>query len=115
MLAGCTGATQTISTASPTPQSAAAKTVIDAQGAYQTVIDGNGTYIVGVDIPAGIYRTPGGTSCYWARLHSVDPSEVIESKTSVRPQVIGVQGSDAAFVTQNCGIWQLIERHSGPM
>jgi len=116
LLAACAGATRaTAPTASTTPPSAAPKTVIDAHGVYQTVIDGNGTYIVGVDVPAGDYRGLGGTTCYWARLHSVDPSEVIESKKTIGPQVIGIQGSDAAFVTQNCGTWQLIERRSGPM
>ena len=116
LLAACAGTTHgTASTASTSSPLVAPKTVIDAHGVYQTVIDGNGTYIVGVDIPAGDYRGLGGTTCYWARLHSVDPSEVIESKQTTGPQVIGIQGSDAALVTQNCGTWQMIERRSGPM
>lgn len=98
--------TQTVAHRPPPP--AGPKTIIDAHGEYHTVIDNDGTYVNGVDIPLGKYRSSGGTMCYWARLRSLNPSDVIESKKTGGPQVIEIQLNDAAFLTQNCGTWQKI-------
>ena len=105
MLAACGGVTHTTATSPPT---AAAKTVVDAQGVYVPFIDKDGTYVVGVDIPMGKYRNAGGTTCYWARLRSLDTSDVIDSKKASSPQEIEIRVSDTAFLTQGCGTWQMI-------
>lgn len=108
LLAACGTATQTAATPPPT---AAPKTVVDADGRYHAIIDNDGTYLVslaGVDIQMGKYRNAGGTKCYWARLRSLDPSDIIESNKTSSPQVIQIRASDTAFLTQNCGTWQWI-------
>lgn len=107
LLAACGTATHTTATPAPT---AAPKTVIDAEGRYHASIDNDGTYVVGlsvVDIQMGKYRNAGGKMCYWARLRSLDPNDIIESKKSSSPQVVEIRASDAAFFTQNCGTWQM--------
>ena len=90
------------------PPAVSPKTVINALGAYFPVIDNDGTYLVGVDIAAGKYRSPGGTMCHWARLRSLDTSDVIDSAKAGGPQVITIRATDTAFLTQNCGTWQMI-------
>lgn len=97
--------TQTVGeTPSPLP---GPKTVLDRFGGYQAVIDNDGIYIVGVDIPSGAYRNAGGTQCYWARLRSVDSSDVIDSRTSSSPQLVEIRRTDTAFATRDCGTWQM--------
>ncbi len=98
--------TQTVGRTPPPP--AAPKTVIGPYGAYLPVIDHDGTYVVDVDIYAGKYRNAGGTMCYWARLRSLDTSDIIESKKTSSPQEIAIRESDTAFLTQNCGTWQML-------
>lgn len=84
------------------------KTVIDSFGLYETVIDNNGTYLIGADISAGKYHTLGGATCYWARLRSLDTKDIIDSHKGSGPQVIEIRESDIAFLTQNCGTWQMV-------
>jgi hypothetical protein len=98
--------TQTVGRTPPPPRSP--KTVIDSHGKAWQVIDNDGTYLVGVDILPGKYRNAGGAMCNWARLRSLDPSDIIDSKKASSPQVIRIQMSDTAFLTQNCGTWQMI-------
>jgi hypothetical protein len=91
------------------PPAAAPKTGIGADGTYWPAIDKDGTYLVGeVDVTMGKYRNAGGTMCYWARLRSLDTSDIIDSKKTSSPQVIQIRASDTAFLTQNCGTWQMI-------
>jgi hypothetical protein len=90
------------------PQPKTPKTVIGANGAYWPVIDNDGTFLVGVDILPGEYRSAGGTMCYWARLGSPDPSDIVDSKKADAPQTVGIEMSDTAFLTENCGTWQMI-------
>ena len=70
------------------------------------VINKDGTYVMDMDIWPGIIHNAGGTVCYWARLRSLDPSDVIDSNESSSPQVVTLHGSDTAFLTRNCGTWQ---------
>lgn len=70
----------------------------------KTTIDSDGTYQVGVDIVPGTYHAAGSSSCYWARLSSLDTSDIINN--SGGPQVVGIQPSDKAFLTQHCGTRQ---------
>ena len=61
-----------------------------------------------LDLIPGKFRSAGGTTCYWARLRSLGTSNKIDSKKTSGPQVIEIRGSDTAFLTQNCGTWQMI-------
>lgn len=124
LLAACGSATQTSApaatvtqagtvqptvtqTVGQTPPAAGPKTVIDKTlGVAWPVIDNDGTYVVGVDVFPGKYHNAGGTMCYWARLRSLDPSDVLDSKKTTVPQVIVIEANDTAFLTQNCGTWQ---------
>ncbi|PRC43215.1 hypothetical protein C6A85_000000106490 [Mycobacterium sp. ITM-2017-0098] len=62
---------------------------------------------MGSDILPGIYRTPGGGHCYWARLNSLDTSDIIDNNNSSGPQVIEVLPTDRAFQTSGCQLWTL--------
>ncbi|MGE2727289.1 hypothetical protein [Mycolicibacterium pulveris] len=90
--------------------SAHPKTVIDADGTYLGVIDLDGKYLVGEldNLFPGKYRNAGGTKCYWARMRSIDPDDIIESRETSDPQTIEIRATDVAFVTKNCGIWQRV-------
>ena len=46
----------------------------------KTTIPGSGTYLVGRDFDAGVYRSIGNTSCYWARATNAGGS-----LSSIRP------------------------------
>lgn len=86
------------------------KTVVRPNGGVSPTIDLDGTYLVGIsiiDIQMGTYRNRGGADCYWARLRSLDPRDVIESGRSSSPQEVVIRASDAAFLTRNCGTWQM--------
>ena len=90
------------------PPPTGSKTVIDSFGTYTGVIDRDGTYLVGVDIMPGMYRTAGGTTCSWARLRSLDASDIIDSWKGSGPQRVQIKESDTAFLTQDCGNWQMV-------
>lgn len=92
----------------PTPTTAGSKTVIYSFGIPLVVIDNDGTYVIGLDIPEGKYRSPGGATCYWARLRSLNPSDIVDEKKTSDPQVVTIQANDTAFLTRNCGTWQMI-------
>ncbi|ETZ98101.1 hypothetical protein I547_6465 [Mycobacterium kansasii 824] len=72
------------------------------------MIDRDGTYLVGVDIMPGMYRTAGGATCSWARLGSLDTGDIIDSWKGSGPQRIQIKESDTAFLTQDCGTWQMM-------
>lgn len=73
----------------------------------KSVIETDGTYLVGTDILPGMYRTPGGSACYWARLRSLDTSDIIDNNNSTGPQVIEILPTDRAFKSSNCQTWTL--------
>ncbi|AGZ53611.1 hypothetical protein PJK45_06820 [Mycobacterium kansasii] len=107
--------TVTVEAAAPEPASGlkpppptGSKTVIDPFGTYTGVIDRDGTYLVGVDIMPGMYRTAGGATCSWARLGSLDTGDIIDSWKGSGPQRIQIKESDTAFLTQDCGTWQMM-------
>ena len=103
-----TGSTATVTVTQAWDAASGSKTVIDPYGFYDTVIDKNGTYIIGADIFPGRYRTAGNPECYWARLSSGDARDIIDSHKNSGPQVIEIRESDTAFLTQNCGMWQMV-------
>ncbi|WP_238553484.1 hypothetical protein [Mycobacterium colombiense] len=60
-----------------------------------------------MDILPGMYRSPGGTRCYWARLRSLDTSDIIDNNNSTGPQAVDILPTDRAFLTQDCQTWSL--------
>jgi hypothetical protein len=115
VLAGCGGSTQTAVTVTSTVE--ITKTV--AVPAYlppgpsvpKTTMETDGTYRVGTDIVSGTYRTAGPSpqgesDCYWARLNSLNPTNIIKNNISTGPQVVTIQSSDTAFLTHSCQPWQ---------
>jgi hypothetical protein len=112
VLSGCGGTTQTTATVTSTVQPTITQTETVTYTpppplGPKTTVDSDGTYQVGVDIVPGTYRSAGGTGCYWARLKSLNTSDVINNNISDGPQVVGIQPTDAAFLTKNCGPWQM--------
>ena len=58
---------------------------------------GEGTYVVGSDIKPGRYHTDGSSDCYWARLASLDTTDIIDNNVGSGPQTVQVLASDKAF------------------
>jgi hypothetical protein len=71
----------------------------------KTTIDSDGTYVVGVDIVPGTYRSAGGSSCYWARLNSLNTNDIIDNNGSAGPQAVEISATDKAFQTEHCPSW----------
>ncbi len=74
---------------------------------------GDGTYSVGNgsgQVPAGTYRSTGGSGCYWARLSDLTGSfsSVIANNFLSGPDVVTVLSSDAGFESDGCGTWDLL-------
>lgn len=116
VLAGCGGSSRTVATVTSTMQPVITKTVTVTYPpppgpVPKTTMDTDGTYRVGTDIVLGTYRSAGRSAegesdCYWARLHSLNPTDIIENNISVGPQVVAILRSDAAFLTHSCQAWQ---------
>ncbi|MGB3481509.1 MAG: hypothetical protein WBB07_04730 [Mycobacterium sp.] len=80
----------------PTPEPAAPKTSIEA----------NGTYNVGSDIAPGTYQSPGPLAdgaCYWKR---VGGTEILDNAMSKKAQAVQIEPTDTAFTTSGCQPWQ---------
>jgi hypothetical protein len=80
-----------------------------------TTISGDGTYRVGVDIQPGVYRSQGGSGCYWARLSGFSGGlgDVIANNFGAGPQVVQIAATDAAFSTSGCSTWTLASAAGG--
>jgi hypothetical protein len=77
----------------------------------KTTMETDGTYRIGTDIALGTYRSAGRSAegesdCYWARLNSLNPTDIIANNISAGPQVVAIQRSDVAFLTHSCQPWQ---------
>lgn len=68
---------------------------------------GDGTFIVGTDIAFGTWSTPGGESCYWARLSGFGGTlnEIIANALPPAAAVVTIAPGDAGFETSGCGTW----------
>ncbi|HEX5255323.1 MAG TPA: hypothetical protein VFW69_15885 [Mycobacterium sp.] len=115
VLAGCGGGSTQTTTPTVTSTREVTHTVTvtlpSPPSTPKTIIETDGTYRVGVDIVPGTYRS-GGTSpdgesdCYWARLRSLKPTDIIDSGIGTEYQVVTIQPSDRAFLTHSCQPWQ---------
>lgn len=72
---------------------------------------GNGVHIVGTDIEPGLYRTEGGSNCYWARLSGLSGGfgDLIANGLPDGPASIAIQGSDAGFESSGCATWNRVD------
>ena len=62
-----------------------------------------GIWQLGRDYEAGLYRSPGGESCYWAKLNSGDTSDIIDNGGFSDNQTLQI---DSPFFESNdCGDW----------
>jgi hypothetical protein len=70
---------------------------------------GDGTYVVGVDIQPGVYRSQGGSGCYWKRLSGLSGAldDIIANNFGSGPQVVQIASTDVAFSTSDCSTWML--------
>ena len=71
---------------------------------------GQGTYLVKTDILPGTYRTPGGKSCYWARLRAFTggTTAIIANDNPRGPVVVTIAPSDRGFSSARCGTWSRV-------
>jgi hypothetical protein len=76
-----------------------------------TVLSRDGTYLVGSDIAPGTYRAKDiGNNCYWARLNSTNPQDIItnDNVSAGGQALVTIAKGDKAFQTQGCGTWQKV-------
>ncbi|WP_238159280.1 hypothetical protein [Mycobacterium sp. MFM001] len=116
VLAGCGGSSHSVATVTSTVQPVITKTVTvtvppPAAPLPKTTMDTDGTYRIGTDIELGTYRTGGRSAegesdCYWARLHSLNPTDIIDNNIGNGPQEVAIQPSDVAFLTHSCQRWE---------
>lgn len=68
---------------------------------------GDGTYRVGADIPAGLYSTPGTSTCYWERLSdfSGSLSSIIANSIGGGREIVELRATDVGFKSSRCGRW----------
>ncbi len=74
---------------------------------FQPTTFGDGTWRVGVDIPAGTYRTGASSGCYAARLSGFGGTigDIIENEFATVSLVVTIDPSDAGFESDGCGTW----------
>jgi len=68
---------------------------------------GGGAFIVGLDIASGIWRSPGGDSCYWERLSgfSGELKHIEANDVGVFNNIVTIQSTDKGFSSSDCGSW----------
>ncbi|BBZ13840.1 hypothetical protein [Mycobacterium branderi] len=115
LLAGCGGSGHPVATVTSTVQPVTKTVTVTvpppATPLPKTTMDTDGTYRVGTDIELGTYRTGGRSAegesdCYWARLHSLNPTDIIDNNIGNGPQQVAIQPGDAAFLTHSCQRWE---------
>jgi hypothetical protein len=73
-----------------------------------TTLENDGVYLVGSDIAPGTYRAKvTSNNCYWARLKSTNPQDIIsnDNVSSGGQALVTISASDKAFQTDGCGKW----------
>ena len=71
----------------------------------------DGTHMVGTDIQPGTYRNDGTQSCYWARMSGFGGTtdDIIANDNPRGQSYVTISEDDAAFKSQLCGSWELVE------
>jgi hypothetical protein len=113
ILAGCGGSTPPAATVTSTVEVTKTVTVTATPppSAPKTIMETDGTYRVGIDIEPGTYRSDGTnphgeSDCYWARLSSLNPTDIIKNDISSGAQIVMIPPSDKAFLTHSCQTWR---------
>jgi hypothetical protein len=68
----------------------------------------DGKYIVGSDVKPGTYRATPSEGCYYARLSSLNDTDIIENNNTSGPVVVRILSSDKAFQVTRCGTFTRI-------
>lgn len=71
----------------------------------------DGTHVVGTDIEPGTYRNDSET-CYWERLSGfsgTSADRITNDFNRGGNSIVTIDPTDAAFKSQNCGNWELVE------
>jgi hypothetical protein len=114
VLMGCGGPSHTARTVTSTPQPVTKTVTVTypppPAPMPKTTMETDGTYRVGTDIVLGTYRSGGRSAegesdCYWARLNSLNPTDIIDNHIGNGPQVVALRASDKAFLTHSCQTW----------
>jgi hypothetical protein len=68
---------------------------------------GDGMHAVGIHVRPGLYKAPGSSSCYWARLSGFSGTldDITENNFGSGQQYVWIEETDAGFETSNCGTW----------
>jgi hypothetical protein len=71
---------------------------------------GQGTYVIGVDVAPGMWRSSGGTTCYWQRMSGFSGSfsEIIANENAGESTIVTIGATDKAFTSTRCGTWTKI-------
>lgn len=84
----------------------------EVSGVRRTIADntiqGTGTFLVGSDIQPGEYRAAASPGCYWARLSSLDTSDIVDNDNADGPVVVEILPSDKAFQASGCASFHKI-------
>ena len=76
----------------------------------KTTIPGSGTYLVGRDFVAGVYRSIGNTSCYWARATNAGGSlsSILANDIGSGQRLVYVRPTDRVLKTSGCRTWNRV-------
>ena len=72
------------------------------KAAQANTFAGEGTYLVGTDVQPGTYKADASTGCYWARLKSLDTSDIIDNQNTDGPVVLQILPTDKAVEVARC-------------
>ena len=72
------------------------------KAAQANTFAGEGTYLVGTDVKPGTYKADASTGCYWARLKSLDTSDIIDNQNTDGPVVLQILPTDKAVEVSRC-------------
>ena len=67
----------------------------------------DGIWLVGEEVTPGTWEAPSSRNCYWARLTSLSRYESwgVEEGGAFGEQVVEIEETDTAFLTEGCGTW----------
>ncbi|MGH9212515.1 MAG: hypothetical protein ACRD2C_17855 [Acidimicrobiales bacterium] len=76
----------------------------------------DGLHVVGRDIEPGRYIAVGvAGDCDWTRFADVEATEPVAAAESIAGQaVVDIAAEDAAFSSQNCGVWETYVPRTAP-
>jgi hypothetical protein len=75
-----------------------------------TVLRGDGTYRVGTQIKPGLYKSTGGSFCYWARLSGFSGSlgDIKANYLGSGVTYVQILPGDVGFESSGCGAWTTV-------